>query len=252
MFCKKRAAELHDEALFKEPPPPEDCPICFLPLPLDPRKSTFKSCCGKLICSGCIYAMLDEARGRGKIGLCAFCRTPSATSDEEGVRRIKKLIEADHAYAFYTLGGYYARGIKGMPQDIEKANELYLKAGELGCFEAFCNLGYSYNNGRGVEVDNKKAKCLYELAAMNGDVQARYNLGYVEERAGNFHRACKHFLLSARAGDKESLDAVKQGFLSGIVTKDEYANTLRAYQQRQDSMKSDDRDKAWAMRSVIG
>ena len=32
-LCKQRAAELHDEALFKEPPPKEDCPICFLPMP---------------------------------------------------------------------------------------------------------------------------------------------------------------------------------------------------------------------------
>ena len=30
--CKKRAAELHDEKLFKQPPPKEDCPICMLPL----------------------------------------------------------------------------------------------------------------------------------------------------------------------------------------------------------------------------
>ena len=41
--CKKRAAELHDEALFIEPPPPEDCPICMLPLSLDPRHATFQS-----------------------------------------------------------------------------------------------------------------------------------------------------------------------------------------------------------------
>ena len=31
--CKRRAAELRDEALFKDPPAKEDCPICFLPLP---------------------------------------------------------------------------------------------------------------------------------------------------------------------------------------------------------------------------
>jgi len=30
---KQRAAELHDEALFKDPPTNEDCPICFLPMP---------------------------------------------------------------------------------------------------------------------------------------------------------------------------------------------------------------------------
>ena len=32
--CKLRAAELHDEVLFKDPPAKEDCPICFLPMPL--------------------------------------------------------------------------------------------------------------------------------------------------------------------------------------------------------------------------
>ena len=31
--CKLRAAELSDEALFKDPPPKEDWPICFIPLP---------------------------------------------------------------------------------------------------------------------------------------------------------------------------------------------------------------------------
>ena len=33
--CKKRAKELHEEALFKQPPTmEEDCPICFLRMPL--------------------------------------------------------------------------------------------------------------------------------------------------------------------------------------------------------------------------
>ena len=32
--CKERAAEIHDEALFKDPPAKEDCPICFLPMPV--------------------------------------------------------------------------------------------------------------------------------------------------------------------------------------------------------------------------
>jgi hypothetical protein len=31
--CKLRAAELIDEAPFKDPPPKEDWPICFIPLP---------------------------------------------------------------------------------------------------------------------------------------------------------------------------------------------------------------------------
>ena len=30
--CEERVAQLHDEQLFKEPPPREECPICMLPL----------------------------------------------------------------------------------------------------------------------------------------------------------------------------------------------------------------------------
>jgi len=32
--CKKKAKELHDEKLFKQPPPLEDCPICMIRLPI--------------------------------------------------------------------------------------------------------------------------------------------------------------------------------------------------------------------------
>ena len=245
--CKKRAAELHEEALFKDPPPTEDCPICFLPLALDPRENAFKTCCGKLICCGCVYTMSKEARGRGKIDLCAFCREPNPSSDADETKRIKKLMDANNARAFYYLAGWYDRGISGMPQDFAKANELLLRAGELGCADGYCNLGNSYYNGEGVEVDKKKAILYWELAAMNGDVKARLNLGRMEGQAGNHHRAMKHYLLAAKAGYKDSLDAVKVGYMNGIVTKDEYENTLRAYQSRQDEMKSDDRDKASAV-----
>ena len=58
--CERRVAELHDEALFKEHPPRDDCPICFLPLPVDTSETTFNSCCGKLICDGCIFARLRK------------------------------------------------------------------------------------------------------------------------------------------------------------------------------------------------
>ena len=92
----------------------------------------------------------------------------------------------------------------------------------------------------------KKAKQYWELAAMNGNVEARHNLGCMELEVGNYHRAFKHLLIAAKAGYKVSLDNVKQGFMRGIVTKDEYANTLRQYQKSQDETKSEARDKALA------
>ena len=123
--------------------------------------------------------------------MCAFCRTLRPSSEEEGIKRIMNLIEKGNADAFYELAGYYAQGTMGMPQDWAKANELLLKAGELGCAEAYSKLGYSYDNGRGVEIDTKKAKHYWELAALAGSVLARHNLGCMEGQAGNKHRAYK-------------------------------------------------------------
>ena len=240
--CKKRATELFDKKLFKEHPPREDCPICFLPLPLDLGQSAFESCCGKLICSGCTHSMRET--GGENMMLCPFCKTPNAESDEEEVRRTEKLMERGDAHAFNQLARYYDDGTMGLPQDQAKANELYLKAGELGHAEAYYNLGCSYRTGDGVEIDTKKAKQYWELAAMNGSEQARHNLGCMERQTGNDQRVKKHFLLAARAGHKGSLENIKQGFMKGLVTKEEYANTLREYQKSRDEMKSEARDKA--------
>ena len=248
--CKKRAAELHNEQLFKEHAP-EECPICMLPPPIYENHTgmTFFSCCGKLICSGCIYAMRET--GGKNMKLCPFCKTPRANSNEEEVERTKKLMKTGNAQAFYMLAGHYARGTHGLPQDSAKANELCQKAGELGCAKAYFNLGNTYYNGHGVEVNEKKATHYYELAAMNGSVQARNNLGCSEVNAGNIHRAMKHYILAARAGHKYSLDGVKYGYTKGHVTKEEYANTLREYQKSQDEMKSQAREKALASRNNI-
>ena len=245
--CDRRVAELHDDALFKEPPAREECPICFLPQPFDPRKAAFFPCCGKIICSGCIYSMVMEDIKKGKEleePLCAFCRTPETSSDEEKNRMLKKLVEKGNAAAYNKLASCYAQGTNGIPRDHQKAAELWLKAGELGCAEAYSQLGFLYYNGIGVEGDKKKAKHYWELAAMKGDVIARYQLGCEEGQAGNEHRAMKHFILAARAGLPECLDKVKTGFMYSLVSKDEFEQNLRASHERQNEMKSDARDAA--------
>ena len=180
--------------------------------------------------------------------LCPFCKAPPPRSNEEEVKRLHKLMEKGNAVAFNQLGGYYAQGINGLSQDWAKANELCLKAGELGCAGGYYNLGYSYEAGIGVEMNKKKANHYYELAAMKGDVQARHNLGNNEYRAGNIQRAYKHLLIAAKAGCKKSLEGIKHGYMNGCITKDEYANTLRESQKSQDEMKCEARDKALAAR----
>ena len=72
--CKKRVTELHEEALFKQPPKNENCPICFLPLPLPVNHKVYMACCGKELCLACADAS-DELDPDGRAP-CAFCRTP--------------------------------------------------------------------------------------------------------------------------------------------------------------------------------
>ena len=45
--CKKRAAELHDEALFKQHPPRDECDICMLTLPLLAAEQKYHHVVGK-------------------------------------------------------------------------------------------------------------------------------------------------------------------------------------------------------------
>ena len=251
--CKKRAAEIYDEKLFKEHPPAEDeCPICLLPLPLG-NEVSFQSCCGKRICDGCSFSMTLSRAKMAKAQLCAFCREPCTKSDEEAVARAKKLIETqnDNAWAFNNLANSYLRGTMGMPRDWDKAREFLLKAGELGCVDAYYNLGSAYHNGQyGVERDEKKVRHYWEVAAMKGNAEARHCLGCMEGEADNEYRAVKHFVIAAKAGHKEALEGVKFGFVNGFVTKDEYASILRANQQVQDAAKSDMRDKAADYRAL--
>jgi len=161
-LCKERAAELRDEALFKDPPSKEDCPICFLPMPVtivscallptatissvpihdfsneheelaSMAMEQYYSCCGKSICGGCVHSFRES----GNIGKCPFCieRTFGKT-DEELFEELMKRVEVNDAGATFALGSCYRRGQIGLQQNEEKAIELFTKSAELGCSDA--------------------------------------------------------------------------------------------------------------------
>ena len=239
---KKRAAELHDEKLVKQPPPMDDCPICMLLLPSLHTGWKYRACCGKRICSGCMHAVAIRDRKEQK---CPFCRTPAPTP-KEAAEQNKKRMEIGDAVAIYSLGCNYSNGLHGLPQDHAKALELYHRAGELGYAGAYHNIGCAYYEGNGVERDEKKAIHYWELAAMRGHVTARHVLGCVEEDAGNLGRALKHYMIAAGCGYTDSLNAIKQMFMNGGVTKDDYVKALRAYQAYLVEIKSPQRNEAAA------
>jgi len=154
-------------------------------------------------------------------------------------------MEAGNAESIYNLAYYYEHGEHGLPQDRSKALELYHRAGDLGCSEAYNNIGYAYNNGEGVEVDKKKANQYYELAAMEGSVHARVNLACKEAKA-DLERAIKHFMIAVGGGNADSLKSIHKLYELNVATKEDYSKALKAYQEYVHEIKSDQRDKAAA------
>jgi len=241
--CERRVAELHDIELFKQPPPEEDCSICFLRLPTLGTGKKYQTCCGKRICSGCIHAV--EVRDAD--ALCPFCRIPTPQSFEELVERLRKRVDVGDAHAISSLGDYYYGGV-GMSQDHTKALELWHQAVELGNKDAYFYIGKACCCGKGVERDLKlkKAAHYWELGAIGGDTNSRIALGFIEQDSGNIERALRHYKISVTGGNNGSFNRIKKLYSNGHVTKDEYTEALRAYQKYLNDVKSRQRDEAAA------
>ncbi|EJK72864.1 hypothetical protein THAOC_05566 [Thalassiosira oceanica] len=248
--CKQRAAELKDEQLYSqghERPEGDFCPICTLPIPLpENRHSVFNTCCTKRICNGCNFA----AQARGMFD-CPFCRTRYPypdNHDADSLTMIRARVTKKDPEAINFLGEKYCFGQLGLQKDVQRAVELFTEAADLGSIQALYNLADSYENGEGVDQDMGKAAEVYAKAALQGHVECRFNLGCIELKKGNHDRAVRHYLISAKMGDKGSVEMIKMMFDAGVATKEQHAEALKGYQDAMEEMKSHDRDEAKRIR----
>jgi len=239
--CRKRAAELRDKELLTQPDSSHlgDCPICFLPLPIDERKSTMMPCCSKLICDGCNYANQKREFEAGLEQRCAFCREPLVKTEEEERKRWKKRVKKNDPVAMYVMGRM--RHLEG---DYDTAIKYWTRAAELGDAMAHHVLSVAYYDGKGVEQNKEKFIYHSEQAAIAGHPEARHNIGIEEWNNDRFDRAKKHFIIAANLGCHESLRQVMELCADGHASKEDYANALRAYQVAVDAMASKERGEA--------
>ncbi|EJK46671.1 hypothetical protein THAOC_34652 [Thalassiosira oceanica] len=242
--CKQRAAELKDERLYgqgHERPEGDFCPICTLPIPMPIKNhSGFYICCMKRVCHGCVVA----AAKRGIVD-CPFCRTSAAAlGDDALIPQLQKRADAKDPTALEALGEQYSYGKCGLEKDVPRAIELWSEAAGLGSQNAHFYLGIRYFEGDGVPRDAAKVVYHWEKAAMQGHVKARHNLGSHEHRNGNYERAVRHWLISAKMGCEKSLESMKGMFVGGIATKQQYTDALKGYQIALEEVKSLDRDVA--------
>jgi TPR repeat protein len=236
--CEKRAAELRDEMLFKEPESScyGDCPICFLPLPIAPTKFALTTCCSKTICFGCGYA--HQLRNPWK-RTCAFCRHPIPESQAEAELNLMKRVEKNDPLAMSQIGGVrYNEG------DYSSAFEYLTKAAELGDTIAHCKLAVMYYEGKGVEKDGRKALYHWEEAAIGGHPDARGMLATIAMINGRPERTVKHYIIAANLGRDLSMKNLWECYAGGYISKDNLNATLRTHQAAVDATKSPERKAA--------
>lgn len=232
-----------DDSLFDTPPPMPDCPICFLPLPIEDHAYRNKPCCGKTICCGCELAHWETEETENT---CPFCRQPESRPLHETLALMKKRMKLNDAENTFCLACFYDKGINGLPKDRHKAHQLYVRAAELGSLRAFTNAAFGYRTGDVVEKDEAKGMYYLEKGAKLGQVKARYSLGEIAACKGEWDLAHRHFKISACAGYQPALDRIAGSYKQGMVGKEVYTECLRASQQVKAEAWSKDRAKAAA------
>jgi len=240
-----------DDGLFQPIPSQDDCPICMLPLPIDDSKKIYSSCsyytcCGNIICNSCEV----EDNRISKKYTCPFCREPNATSDNEDVIRLETRMELNDSKAIYTASQCYLYGEYGLPKDPQKAFDLCLWAADLGNSDACCSVAINYKLGVVVPTDIVKAREYNKKAVNGGIIVARYNIGLYEIEKGNYYLACRHWLISAAAGDAKSLKNIAKFYKFELVTKEIYATTIASYRNVHKDEWSIERERAAAVDSV--
>ncbi|EJK60664.1 hypothetical protein THAOC_18941, partial [Thalassiosira oceanica] len=217
------------------------CDICFLAIGIPVYKySKVNVCCMKRWCNGCVWAAIQ----RGMCDKCPFCRTPVPSDDASELAMVQKRVDKYDADAMFHLGSqYYLAGL-GLTKDAPRAIELWTEAAELGSLDAHYELGHMYYRGDVVEEDKPRGIRHLQQAAMKGHAVSRHNLGVAEFNNGDRELAVQHWMISAKMGVENSLNAIKYMFMKGHATKAQYAESLSGYQDAFEEMKSPQREEA--------
>lgn len=127
----------------------------------------------------------------------------AAPGSAEAVKWYRRAAEQGNAAAQFNLGWMYDDG-RGVPEDHAEAVKWYRRAAKQGNAPAQHNLGAMYERGQGVREDHAEALKWYRRAAEQGNASSQFNLGlmYAKGRgvSGDFVAAYMWLDLAAAQG----------------------------------------------------
>lgn len=102
------------------------------------------------------------------LAICYYRGLGTETDFDLAIKYLNKSAEQNYAVAITDLGNIYLHGAINIPQDYNRAMELYKKAADLGFPIAQIMIGQMYENGWGADKSVKKARIWYEKAERQG------------------------------------------------------------------------------------
>lgn len=152
---------------------------------------------------------------------------------EQAVALNEEAVAAGYIGAYHNLGNLYRKGA-GVPQDLDRALELFLYAAERGHPEDAYNVGNIYLNGTPTMApDLAEAKLWFERAAEQDYPSSFDRLGliYLEGRGVDVDiaRANAFFERGAALGDPSALVNYANAFRKGTGVEVDYARAFDLY-----------------------
>jgi len=151
---------------------------------------------------------VDVSKGQ-RTSLILWISTGLSACEASETPWYAEAVAAGDADAQANYAGCYARGLCGVPLDLEKAGLLNREAAEQGHWQAQCTLADSLQAGWGLDMDEVEARKWYSRAADAGYALAQLKLGKMQESGAggpqndtaaalNYHRSAKQNITEAQ------------------------------------------------------
>jgi hypothetical protein len=132
------------------------------------------------------------------------------------------------ASAQNEVGWYYENG-KGVKADLAEAVKWYRKAADQGLLLAMHNLGVMLANGRGTAVNAPEALALFKQAAVAGNVRSQYQIGLLYDQGKGVAKDSQESLKWLRKSAEQGFE-LAQDYLGVVLSGDSARkNDVEAY-----------------------
>ena len=155
---------------------------------------------------------------------------------ERLLNRINIRNDEDYANALNTLGTFYFDGKGGLPQSIQKAEELFQQSYDLDYPTAASDLFGLYKRHH---PDQKEKMMGYARRGETlGCIRCTQALGSFAHESGNYAEVVRLCMKGTRLGDDTARDNLMELYKAQLLSKDDLAITLRAHQAINGEMKT--------------